>query len=204
MKNRFAVYIDDKPLVFQPMDDRSVPDGYTIIAESEAAAEQLLERMQSDIVERGVVCLCEHPDKSWLRFAALFKLSVAAGGVVRNPAGKILVIFRRGKWDLPKGKLDYDETPEHAAVREVMEECGLEEVQLGIPVTVTYHTYSEKKKRILKKTHWYEMTTAHAGPLVPQVEEDIEKAEWMTNEEVRTIVFSNTYASIRNVLEQVL
>src|SRR5439155_18933695 len=48
----------------------------------------------------------------------------AAGGFVHTDE-QLLLIFRRGKWDLPKGKLDEGETLEACAVREIQEETGV-------------------------------------------------------------------------------
>ncbi len=117
-------------------------------------------------------------DQLWADFQTQFQLIEAAGGVVENPSGDVLVIFRRGSWDLPKGKIDDGETPEVAAVREINEETGLMNITLGAPITETYHTYDIKGKRILKKTYWYKMTSTDTS-LTPQTEEDIEKAEWV-------------------------
>ena len=43
----------------------------------------------------------------------------AGGGVVFNEFNEVLFIYRRGFWDLPKGKIDPGETIEQTAVREV-------------------------------------------------------------------------------------
>lgn len=114
----------------------------------------------------------------WTDFQACFKVQKAAGGVVLNQAGRLLVFFRRGSWDLPKGKIDPGETPEEAAVREVQEETGLVNLDLGPFLTFTYHTFEQKDKRILKITWWYRMDTSDTR-LVPQTEEDIEQIEWV-------------------------
>src|SRR5690606_36319773 len=84
----------------------------------------------------------------------------AAGGVVSNPDGGVLMIYRRGKWDLPKGKRDDGETVEDCAMREVMEETGLPELQLGDKICETYHVYEQGGTELLKTTHWYRMNTA--------------------------------------------
>ncbi|MFM2207370.1 MAG: hypothetical protein RL213_1345 [Bacteroidota bacterium] len=178
--------------------------GTEIISESSVSMEQLLEGLSSGNTAQGIVCVCDDPDNAWRRWVSLFTLSVAAGGVVRNVDNRILVIFRRGKWDLPKGKLDADESPGDAAVREVSEECGIGELQLGPLLHTTFHTYTEKKKRILKKTYWYSMGTTDVRKPVPQEDEDIEAAEWMTEEQVRSEFFGNTYRSVREVLEKAL
>jgi 8-oxo-dGTP pyrophosphatase MutT (NUDIX family) len=199
------VYINDRPLRFAAFAEmegvRVNKEGY-VISESEFSIEEVVNGFTDYPFGQEVIYLCNDPDVSWKNFVSLFTLSVAAGGVVRNPENNLLVIFRRGKWDLPKGKLDYDETPEHAAVREVKEECGLEEVILGVPLMNTFHTYTEKKKMILKKTHWYTMTADASHDLVPQLEEDIEQAVWMSAEQVRAEVYANTYRSVRAVLDE--
>ena len=111
-------------------------------------------------------------------FRSLFKFLEAAGGLVFNAERKALFIFRRDKWDLPKGKIDPGETPPQAAIREVQEETGLDVVSIVRELGSTYHTYREKNKRILKRTWWYEMQTPEQQ-LTPQLEEDIELAVWV-------------------------
>lgn len=202
-----VVYIDDRPVRFAPIsasEEISMLDNCRVVSESDFSIEEVLDGLHDLPISMELVYLCENPDATWKRFVYLYTLSIAAGGVVRNEAGEVLVIFRRGKWDLPKGKLDYDETPEHAALREVTEECGINQLQLGAPIAVTYHTYVEKKKRFLKKTHWYYMQSSDDRPLVPQLEEDIEQAVWMTTQQVLNTVFANTYRSVRSVLEMAL
>ncbi len=116
-------------------------------------------------------------DRIWSDFQKIYEPISAAGGAVFNPEGKVLLIHRRGSWDLPKGKMDPGETPEQTAVREVQEETGLNNITLGPHLLDTWHTYEHKGKRVLKTTHWYKMqTTDHQ--LVPQAEEDIEQAVW--------------------------
>ncbi len=133
-------------------------------------------------------------------FEGLFKVVRASGGVVLNPKGKILMIFRKGHWDLPKGKIDIGEKKKDAASREVQEETGVEELIVDEKVITTRHVYRLKNgKRAIKKTYWYKMK-ALAQPLVPQIEEDIEKAEWMN---VKTFVtpYIKIYPSILDVLK---
>lgn len=114
-----------------------------------------------------------------LDFKSLFTINEAAGGVIRNELGELLVIFRRGFWDLPKGKLERGETKKEAAVREVLEETGLKSATIIDKVGITNHSFRNKSGiRILKKSHWYAMITTKQK-LKPQVEEDIERVEWV-------------------------
>ena len=108
---------------------------------------------------------------------------VAAGGyLVRESANgrEILVMYRRGRWDLPKGKQDKGETDEETAIREVCEEIGIESVQIVTPLGNTQHTYANtfKPRFDVKTTFWYLMTTT-ATEFTPQAEEDIEALQWI-------------------------
>ncbi|NJK84729.1 MAG: NUDIX domain-containing protein [Bacteroidales bacterium] len=94
-----------------------------------------------------------HHDIEVLRntFKSCFLNLDAAGGLIKNNKDEYLFIFRRGKWDLPKGKVDQGETIEEAAVREAQEECGIKDVNISAPMLSTYHTYEQEGKFILKK-----------------------------------------------------
>ena len=63
--------------------------------------------------------------ENWESFCANYMLIEAAGGLVYNAKDQLLMIFRNGKWDLPKGKLEVGENIEQCAMREVEEECGI-------------------------------------------------------------------------------
>lgn len=127
-----------------------------------------------------------------------FEIVKAGGGLVYNEDGKVLMMFRRGKWDLPKGKLDEGESIEECAVREIEEETGLKELVREKFITTTYHHYSFKGKEILKESYWYEVRTNFKGSLVPQLEEDITEVKWVAITELDNYL-ENTYASIREV-----
>lgn len=122
----------------------------------------------------------------------------AAGGLVRNTENEILFIFRNGKWDLPKGHKEVYETIDQTAVREVEEECGIHDLILENKAGVTYHTYYMNGKHELKETHWYFMRT-NTQRLVPQKEEGIEKAEWISKDRMQEII-SGCYLSLQNLL----
>lgn len=128
---------------------------------------------------------------------------IAAGGIVINQKDEVLMMFRRGHWDLPKGKLDEGESIETCAVREVCEETGIKEGHVSIVKNagITYHEYFDKylKKDVLKETHWYYMQYTGNGELVPQTEEDIEELKWVTIKEVPQY-FNKTYKNIAEIL----
>lgn len=128
-----------------------------------------------------------------------FKVIEAAGGIV-DKEGKLLMIYRRKVWDLPKGKLDKGETIEECAVREVEEETGVK-VKIDQEIDAVWHTYIQRKKYILKKTHWYAMHCLNDSKMAPQKGEGIKKVEWMSMEEVRKALH-DSYRSIRYVMQE--
>lgn len=126
---------------------------------------------------------------------------IAAGGIVENEQEEILLQFRKGKWDLPKGKLDEGETIEECAVREVEEETGLRRIQLGKLIGITDHFYNEKGANINKKTYWYHMKVSGNQKLVPQTEEDILELRWVKHDELKKY-FLNTYPNIIEIINK--
>jgi 8-oxo-dGTP pyrophosphatase MutT (NUDIX family) len=124
----------------------------------------------------------------------------AGGGLVENERREVLFIFRRGKWDLPKGKLDRGETLEQCAIREVEEETGVGQLQLIRFLLITEHEYVERGKKILKETHWWLMKTVGHQTLVPQTEEDITEIKWVGSADF-DLVLQNTYPAIVDVLK---
>jgi 8-oxo-dGTP pyrophosphatase MutT (NUDIX family) len=160
---------------------------------------QLTDTLESGSYDDGAVVICPDVEEAWEAFKGLHKWIPAAGGAVWND-GKLLCIHRRGSWDLPKGKIDKGETIPEAAVREVQEETGINQIDLGAALPTTYHTYRTKKgKRVLKPTYWFHMETNDAE-LVPQAEEDIEKAEWIGLDGLAEIK-AGMYKSLHHVVD---
>jgi len=127
-----------------------------------------------------------------------FKVIKAAGGVVVKD-GKWLFMYRRKKWDLPKGKLDKGESSKAAAVREIEEETGVKAV-IHDRICTTWHTYSLNNNRILKRTKWYVLDCVDDSRMSPQAEEQIEKLSWLTQAEGKAILI-NSFSSIRYVVD---
>lgn len=127
---------------------------------------------------------------------------LAGGGVVTNEHGDLLMIFRRGKWDLPKGKLDKGETIEACALREVTEETGVQNLSLGKLIAVTQHAYFDvyQNQEVIKESHWFRMTVSGVPALVPQMEEDITAIEWTKPSEI-SLRLQESYETIKTVLD---
>lgn len=129
------------------------------------------------------------------------KVILAAGGIVENEKGEFLLIYRKKHWDLPKGKMDQDETIEACAVREVEEETGLKNVQIGNLLDTTIHYYEENGEQITKKTAWYRMKASSSNKLVPQTEEQIEDLRWVNPSDLHPYL-QDTYPNIKQVLDK--
>ena len=130
----------------------------------------------------------------------LYTIIEAAGGVIQNYANELLMIYRLGVWDLPKGKVDKGETLRVTAEREVMEECNIK-VKVGAKAGTTWHNYTRKGKCILKKTTWYHMVCTDDSDMLPQQEEDIEAIEWKTPRKMKNCI-EGSYSSIHFALFQ--
>ncbi len=128
-----------------------------------------------------------------------FKVVKAGGGIVAK-GDKILLIYRKGKWDLPKGKLEKKEGKREGALREVEEECNIK-ARLGEEITHTWHTYILNGKKHLKKTYWYRMECVDDSQMKPQLNEGITDVKWMDQKNTRQAMV-NSFRSIRHVIKK--
>lgn len=126
----------------------------------------------------------------------------AGGGLVKNHENKLLVIYRRGKWDLPKGKLDDGEFIEDCALREVSEECGVKHLQIESFFQKTYHIYKLKNNYVLKETFWYKMFCGDNSELIPQKNEGIELCKWHSPKKLQRIFMENTYLQLEMLIRE--
>ena len=138
-------------------------------------------------------------EKAWRVFRSLFSYIEAAGGIVLNPKGELLMIYRNKHWDLPKGKMEKGETPDQTALREVEEECGVKNLKIVEPLISTYHIFYQNKNDCIKRTYWFEMTSKDSTQPVPQKEEGIEEAKWMRKDDVKKNM-NKVYLSLQEVL----
>ena len=200
-----AIYFGDKPVYLcdelnSKIDEiRHHPDAIFIDELSTSAINALLHEIKKTAFHAGIIF---HHDFKKLKksFFRHFKLIQTGGGLIKNKHGEILLIFRRGKWDLPKGKLDDGETLEECAIREVREETGIQKLAIVSKMTITYHTYEEFGKQILKESHWYLMNAFEDEELIPQFEEDITEIIWVKNQNLGKYL-DNTFPTIKELLE---
>ncbi len=198
------IYFNDKPLFLCDEVDKTLEpylhhDDTVFIDEfSVHAVKSMLHEMEQQKIHAGIYF---HNNLSALKKAFWKKFTIvqAAGGLVLNAEKEMLLIFRRGKWDLPKGKLDPGETLAQCALREVEEETNIKNIELKKELTATYHTYHENGKFILKESYWYEMKTADKQTLIPQATEDILQAIW-ANDAKTNECLQNAFPSIVDVI----
>ncbi|MEP7262956.1 MAG: NUDIX domain-containing protein [Bacteroidota bacterium] len=145
----------------------------------------------------------QSPDvaNTWISFRDIYKIMDAAGGIVFNPMGEVLMIYRNDRWDLPKGKVEKGETFNEAAIREVEEECGISNLSIIKSAATTYHTYPYGVERILKCTYWYIMKCDDPDNIKPQEEEGITSLKWMNQNELHYAAMQS-YSSIINLLQE--
>ena len=146
-----------------------------------------------------------HPKESDLLkvFKSKIKLIFASGGIVSNENNQILFIYRKGKWDLPKGKAEKGETIRETAIREVMEETGVELLKIEKFFSNTFHIVRNKRKYFLKETSWFLMSSNFKGKLKPQVMEGIKSVKWKNIEDVKKLK-KKTYNNISIILSDFL
>lgn len=198
------IYFDDKPLFLCNDVDASLQpyvhhDDAVFIDELNLhTVKSMIHEMQDTTVHAGVFF---HNDLKELKetFFKKFTLIKAGGGFVQNEKDAVLMMFRRGKWDLPKGKLDIKETIEECAIRETEEETGLKNIDLISPLITTYHTYHEGTKFMLKESSWFKMKVNGEQKLIPQTSEQISKLEWVDKDELEKYK-KNSFPSVIDVL----
>ena len=125
----------------------------------------------------------------------------AGGGVVtriNNDRLEVLLIFRKGVWDLPKGKQDKGESVTECALREVKEEIGIKTLRIIKSLDVTIHVYSEERRFKVKTTHWYQMVTDETK-FKPEKREGISKVKWVPWKEAEKMV---GYKNLKKLLRR--
>ncbi len=125
----------------------------------------------------------------------------AGGGLVQNPLGQILFIFRHGKWDLPKGKPEKGENIMATAIREVEEECGVSKLSILSSLPTTFHIYRPHNGDFaLKECIWFHMRCLGWKNLKVQQEEGITEARWIAMP-VPGAIMRGAFPSIKSLVK---
>ena len=175
------------------------PDYTTIAVESSLAIPRakLIKKVETN---KFVAIITPDPDRTFSLLQEEFVRVNAAGGVVENERGDLLMIELRGRWDLPKGHIEATESSAEAALREVEEETGIGATLCGTtPLVTTWHAYDTYGRWELKRTEWWRMQS-QGGELHPQASEGITRAEWCAKESLCERL-KTSYATIIQVVE---
>jgi len=188
----YKVYLNNKAIIITDNLDES---SQHIYAFDSVNLNEIINRLQGTSLPEVYLY---HPNiqEAWKKFQTHFDVIEAAGGIVENDEKKYLFIYRNGKWDLPKGKMEAGEEPSETAIREVKEECGIKNIVIDHFLLDTYHLFTENKKKRLKITHWFKMREQDKSRLIPQTEEGIEKVEWI-DIAADTVPLNNSYENIK-------
>jgi len=171
----YKVFVKDIPIILST--EKKIGKQYTSIPLKEVKFKKLIAEINNG--ELLYVNIYHKNEEKLERFLRK-KLPVveAGGGLVYNSKREILFIRRNSKWDLPKGKVEKGETYEETALRETMEETGVQNLKVRKFITKTYHVFQRNEKFKLKITYWFEMFSDYSGPLTPQLDEGIQKVKW--------------------------
>ena len=187
------IFYKDKPIIIADnvSDDKNI---YNIKFKDFKLNSALKELSNDNISSLRIIA--KDTQKTFKKLLKLMPNIIAAGGKVVNSKNEILFIYRNKKWDLPKGKAERNENIAETALREVKEETGIKDISITKPLQVTYHIFKKNKKYRLKITYWFEMMSSNVNQLVPQLDEGITRAEWISPSEIEKIK-TKCYANIR-------
>jgi len=137
---------------------------------------------------------------------------VSAGGVAfrRHDQRLEVALISVGKpvrWQLPKGLVRKQETPESAAVREVREETGLETELLELIETVEYWYFGGgaqgQRMRFHKFVHFYLLRCL--GGSLDDHDYEVNEARWFEIQTaVEQLAFANEQRVVRKAVEMLI
>jgi ADP-ribose pyrophosphatase YjhB (NUDIX family) len=197
MAQSYKVYFAGRPVIFTQADE-AVESANAIVSRGKTDILLIEEAIQRGA--RIIHVLCHDVQSSWTQFASHFEFVQAAGGLVVNTDHKLLFIYRMDKWDLPKGKVETEETVREGAIREVEEECSIDQLLLDRELCETWHTYVQGGVPMIKSTRWFTMKYLGTAIPKPQLQEGITEVIWLGLDELE-MVRKNTYPSVLDVLE---
>jgi ADP-ribose pyrophosphatase YjhB (NUDIX family) len=192
----FKVFVNDKPIVLTTVVSKET-DFKNYLLKTAKIGKVIKELNKTSLKE--IRLIGKNENKLLKKFLKKLPKVIAGGGKVYNDNGDILFIYRNNKWDLPKGKIDGKESIEAAALREVEEETGVNDLEIVKPLETTYHIFKRNGRHRIKITYWFEMKSTYAGDLVPEEIEGITHVEWLNTEQTQKAL-ENSYANIKELM----
>ncbi|MDH7444583.1 NUDIX hydrolase [Aquimarina sp. 2201CG14-23] len=194
----YKVFVNNTPII---LSTKKVIEGYKTISVKDVNFQAIVRDILNEekLGETAKYHLYhKKEDKLMEHFYAKLPVVIAGGGKVYNADKEILFIYRNGKWDLPKGKVEKKEHIETAAVREVEEETGVTGLEITKFLYKTFHVFKRNGEFRLKVTYWFEMKTDFEGELIPQKNEGITKVKWKNKKKAKKAL-TNSYANIKKL-----
>lgn len=199
----YNIYFGKRRITLCTPDEKVLKDPNAVILKTDDNFNytQIIEVLDNSPAIRHLMIYTESDlEYAFKKFRSVFKEVNAGGGLIHNENKDYLLIFRNDMWDLPKGKQEDGEEISKTALREVEEECGIDDMELGDLICITHHCYRIHNEFILKHTHWFNMACNKKCYPVPQREENITKAEWISREIINDYL-KDTYPSIKEVFD---
>lgn len=196
--NEGALIITDSPNAL-----KGIPNLYYIGDDDLHTSFKILTSNESSGKAMTFGLIAYDPQETFKEFADNYTLIQAAGGLVFNKENQLLTIKRNGLWDLPKGKIEKHEDQRAAALREVMEETGINMINISDKIGESYHAYFEDDVLLLKETHWYTMNSSGKANLKPQIEEGISEVKFEHLDWFKSPDFQS-YNSVRDIVKKAL
>ena len=196
----YKVYFNNQTIRFdreiRPLDTLQIAGAEVLATDDIAKLLQIFGNSDS------IAIISDDFEAVFRHFCSLFVAVEAAGGVVADRAGRVAMIYRRGKWDLPKGHRDVGESLAQSAEREIEEECGLSQLVVDEEICSTLHFYDTYGRWELKRTTWFAVRALGSTATSPQTEEDIERVEWCSLDEAVRRATTESYPTIAHVIEE--
>lgn len=192
----YKIFVNEKLIILTDNADIQLDETSKVMSLSDFSIKEIWEELLGKGTEK-IYLFHSKKEKLLQKFCKKVKPIIAAGGIVKNEKGDTLFIKRKGKWDLPKGKLDKGEDLQTCALREVIEETGIKNLSITGFATITYHLFKRDGEIQLKQTYWYDMFSDFKGEFTPQTEEEITKVKWREKQKMRKTL-ENSY---RNIVE---
>jgi 8-oxo-dGTP pyrophosphatase MutT (NUDIX family) len=123
---------------------------------------------------------------------------IRAGSLILNNKNQLLLIFRKGKWDLPKGKVNKKRKLLSAAIEESIEETGLKKKHLRL-IKPLKKSVSVKKNGVIYDYWFLFKYKSRKYNFKPQISEGIEECRWVNENDI-----TKYYPYFRNYVCEVL
>lgn len=196
----YIVYFNNKSIRF---DRTAHSEGtFRVNGDEFLRTDDIAKLLQIFEISDSIEIISEDFEKVFDHFCSFFIAVEAAGGVVADSEGRVAMIHRRGRWDLPKGHRDAGESLAECAAREIEEECGLSQLAVDEELCSTLHIYDTYGRWELKRTTWFAVRALGSTATTPQADEDIALVEWCPIDEAMRRAEHESYPTIAQVMHE--